>query len=197
MVNLQASVITGLFTTFHQFETIHENFNIFTSSPFCYTSVMKWNIINPVTFISMKDMGRIMKTKFQVKLQVLWFSLQLHQEGAFSTQRFLGIFKVPVFFRKCLEKTLKELTTKLLNQWIGENLNTKYFYAFYVNVLREIRKDLRKMPMFEVCFSNITIWLSEPDFTTNVFWNMLPPFFRESYFTKHLQGTACKELVTV
>ena len=26
---------------------------------------------------------------------------------------------------------------------------------------------------------------------------MLPPFFHESYFTKHLQGTACKELVIV
>ena len=106
------------------------------------------------------------------------FSLQLHQEVAFSKQRFLVIFKVSVLFSKILEKTLKEQTAKLLNQWIGKHRNTKHFYVLYrVNVLREIRKDPRKMPMFVVCFNNITIWLSEPDSTTNVFWNMFPPFF--------------------
>ena len=79
-----------LLTTFHQLETMHEHYHIFTSSPSCYASVMKQNV-NSTILISKKDIARIVKTSIvkTVKLQ-----------AALPKRNFLSIFFLGLLFHK-------------------------------------------------------------------------------------------------
>ena len=59
----------GLCTTFHQLETMHENYHILNFSPSCYASVMQQHV-NPATLISKKDTARGVKTLLVKTLKI-------------------------------------------------------------------------------------------------------------------------------
>ena len=66
---------------------------------------MKQNV-NPVTLISKKDIVRIVKNLFKVKLKPVLHSLKLYQNGTLLTHFFLEIFGVTVVLNKFFEKNI-------------------------------------------------------------------------------------------
>ena len=90
-VKLQATAQTRLFTAFHQLETMHEKYRIFSFSASCYASLMQQNV-NPVTLISKNDTPRIVKT-------LLVKTLKLYSQN-------LGIFRVTVLSSKWFSKNI-------------------------------------------------------------------------------------------
>lgn len=66
---------------------------------------MKRNV-NPDTLINKKDIARILKNLFKVKLKSALYSLKLYQKGTFLTHFFLEIFRVTVVLNKFFEKNI-------------------------------------------------------------------------------------------
>ena len=86
-----------LFTTFHQLETMHENYHISTFSPSCYASV-KWQNVSQVTLNNKKDTARIVQWKPK--------SRRLRYPNGTLPTHFLGIVRVTVLLSKCFEKNI-------------------------------------------------------------------------------------------
>ena len=82
-VKLQLPLQTRLLTTFHQLETMHENYHIFTSSPSCCASVMKQNV-NSTILISKKDS----QNSENLISENLISSRQRYQKGTFPRNFF-------------------------------------------------------------------------------------------------------------
>ena len=72
---------------------------------------MKPNV-NSVTLISKKNIARVANFLFKVKLQALFYCLQLWQKETFSTHFFLGIIRVAVPLIIYFKKALKDYTVK-------------------------------------------------------------------------------------
>ena len=66
---------------------------------------MKRNV-NPDTLINNKDIARIVKNLFKVKLKSALCSLKLYQKGTFLAHFFLEIFRVTVVLNKFFKKNI-------------------------------------------------------------------------------------------
>ena len=117
----------------------HKSYHIFNSFPHCYGSVMKPNV-NSVTLISKKNIARVANFLFKVKLQALFYCLQLWQKETFSAHFFLGIIRVAVPLIIYFKKVLKDYTVKLLYQRLGKHLHIRHLHMLYrVNVLEKMK----------------------------------------------------------
>ena len=136
---------------------MHENYHIFTSSSFCYASVMKQNG-NPVILIIKKYIARIVKTLLKVKLQATSYNLTGLPERKFPHTFFPWISR-KLLFSASFENVLKGYTAKLLYHRLRKHLNIRYLHVqCRVNILKK-SKGLKEMSMLGSCFSNITIWI--------------------------------------
>ena len=153
---LQASVTNEAIYDLSSIRMMHENYHIFTSSPYCYASVMKENV-NPVTYFSKKNIARVDNFLFKVELQALFYSLQLWQKGTSPTHFFSWNYQSSSSFDQMFQEVSERLHCKAsLSKARKASRYQAFAYALQSKCSEKNGKYSRKTPKSAFCFNNIT-----------------------------------------